>query len=414
MSDIESGLVKFRRRIRILRAWKGFAIGGTAAAVVAAVWAVLDYFRLFYTEWLWLGILVAFGAFVGAVIGFIRKLPASSVAESVDRRARLEDRLSTAIEGQNAESTFIEVQHQDAAGHLQGLRPARVYPLRFSRWHASLMIACVLAASLFLLGNSPLLLSDQQKRDRKELQDVSNAVERVAKPLLDEPDKTAKEEQLARDIERYRQELKRGRMSKEEALQKADELSEQAKKLAQERFEQTDAGLDTAQAALDKFAKAQLDKAGLQNVDPSLLKNTPEENAQEADALTQALSKLQQQLQSGKGENGQKLSAKDIAALKDKMSELQKQLDAIKLSQKAQDFLKRLYEQPEWKKLMEMMREARKLAQTGRAGAPNLTAEQVKQMIKELEKLADRLKSDKDMQDFIKQLEAALKSGCGG
>ena len=63
---------------------------------------------------------------------------------------------------------------------------------------------------------------------------------------------------------------------------------------------------------------------------------------------------------------------------------------------------------------MEMMREAQKLAQTGKAGHPQLTAEQVRQMIKELEKLADRFKSVKDMQEFIKALEASLKSGCFG
>jgi len=414
MTQIETKLIKFRRRVRILRAWRGVAIGGTIGAAAAAVWATLDFFRIFYAEWIWLVVLVGACAMVGALIGFFGKIAPESLAQSIDRRAKLEDRLSTAIECASADSSFTEIQHQDATQRIQQLKPSRLYPVRLSRWHAAFMTVCVVAASLFLLGNSPLLMSDQQKKDRKDLQDVASAVERVAKPLLDEKDKNADEKKLAQDLERYREELKRGRMSKEEALQKADELSQQAQKLSEKRFEQSEQQLQTAQDALDKLDKAALDQNGFKDIDPALLSKSSEENMQQADALSQELQKMQQEMQSGKGDDGHKLSASELAALKDRMSALQKELQAIKLSEKARQFLDRLHSQPEWKKLMEIMKEAQKLAKNGKAGHPQLTAEQVKQMIKELEKLADRLKSDKDMQEFIKQLEAALKSGCFG
>lgn len=412
MNEIQTDLRSFRRRVKVLRAWRGLAIGGTVGATAAALWALLDYLRLFYTEWLWLGLLVAAAGIVGAVAGIFRPISDRALAESIDRRARLDERLSTAID--SPESTFAAVIQEDATTHLKKLRPKRLYPVRLSRWHGALLAVSILAACLFLLGNSPLLMSDQQKQDRKEMNDAADAVERVAKPLLDENDKGPQEKALSQQLEKYRDELKRGRMSKQEALQKADELSQEAEKLSKDRFEQSEQELQTAQAALDNFAKTQLQKNGFGDIDPSMLKSSPDENARQANALNEALSKLQQQLQSGKNEKGQNLSEAEKAALKAQMEALQKQLQQIQLSQKAQEFLQRLYSQPEWKKLMEMMRQAQKLAKTGKAGQPSLTAEQVKQMIKELEKLADRMKSDKDMQDFIKKLEESLKSGCFG
>lgn len=397
-----NNLKAFKRRVRFARLWRGLAVGGTVGALAAVVLAFLDFVEAIYTSWLFMGVVVACCAVVGSLIGLFQPVSEKALAESVDRRAGLKDRLSTAL-GDGSSSDLSLLQKQDAERSLVGVTPARIYPLRLGRWHLGLVTAAVLASTIFLLGNSPILLSEKQKAERAELQQIAPTVQRVSKPVLDEPDKSAKEKELSAKLQQYQEELKRGRIDKQEALQKANELQKQADALSKEMDRQADENMQTAKDTLSKMDQDQLEKNGMK-LDPALASATDDQRQQALQAMQKQADQIRQELATGKDASGRQLSAAAKAALSQQLKALEQQ---IELTKKALDFLNRLHSQPEWKQIEQLMQQ---LAKSGKPGTPNqLTPEQIKEMIKKLEELADRLKSDKDMREFLRQLLEALK-----
>src|SRR5205085_3312028 len=144
----------------------------------------------------------------------------------------------------------------DAATHLSTINPRNTFPFRITRWHGAALVAAAIASAIFLLGNSPLLLNTQQKKDREELQGIAKAVERVAKPILEKNEKqdvSAAERQLAERLEKFARDLEKGRMTKQEALINANELTKEADRLAKERFAKAEKSMMEAETALSKL-----------------------------------------------------------------------------------------------------------------------------------------------------------------
>src|SRR3569832_795077 len=168
-------LKRFARRVRFIRAWAGLAIGLASGAALAAIWSLLDWLKIYYTEWAYLGWLVAACGLVGLLIGAVRKVPAKSLADSIDRRAGLQHRLATAAERVREQGTFDEALREDANGRLEGIRPAALYPIRLNRWHAGALVMSLLAACFFILGNSPVLMSSEAKANRAKMQEQAAA-----------------------------------------------------------------------------------------------------------------------------------------------------------------------------------------------------------------------------------------------
>lgn len=437
MSEIESKLVGFRRRVRWLLAWKGLAYGALAGAGASVVLAILDFFRVVYTEWTWLLLPIAVGALAGAVFGWLRRVQTQALADSIDRRASLQNRIGTANEDP---STFGEEVKRDALAHLGTLKPADVYPVRVTKWHGGAIALSVLAASVFLLGNTPLLLSEKEKADKEELKKIGATVERVAKPLLEKkPEELSPEaKELAKKFEEFSKDLKKGRMPKEEAMQKANDLAREAEKMTQEKFAKSEESLMKAQDALKQMAKEQaMAESGLKpedvaNMDMDKVNEMAEQSDEQLNENMKALSKemaeLMKKMESGKDEKGNSLSEDQISDLKAQMDQLKLDMKALELSQKIKDFLKKLYSQPKFKEILEMMKKLQKTNQEGKEGGlenPKLSEAEIaelkkkleamrEQIKKELEALADKLKDDKAMQEFLDQLKKSLEDCEGG
>ena len=394
-------LARFRSRVRLTRAWRGFAVGGTVAGVLGILWSILDLFRVLYTSWPLLLVLVGSGAVIGTLIGCLLGCENATLAKSIDRRAGLKDRLAASL-GLEQESSFFEELNRDATTHLSSLRPSAVYPLRLSRWHAGLLAAIAVTSGIFLLGNSGLMLSESQRKERADMQKIGAAVERVIKPLLDKPNKDPEEKELAEKLQRYQAELKRGRMGKQEAMQSANDIAKQADELVKHRLDQAQQEVATAKDALEKMTQAALEKEGLSEAESQKFK-TPEEAQAAEQGLQQQMQDIRQMLDRGKDASGQALTERQRAELNEKLKELERQLE---LTQKAKDFMDRLTKNPEWKTLQEM------LAKLG--GSPGnsrtLTEDELKEMIKKLEELADKFKTDADMKRLILAMENALKN----
>lgn len=403
MTELKKKLVPFEKRVRIVRAWKGLALGATVGATLSLAWTILDYFGTWYTDWVSMGVLTASTAVIGMIAGYMMKVPADKLADSIDRRADLRERLSTALE--DDASSFHDVVEGDAMSRVSGLKPAQVYPIRMGRQHVVFLAAASLASLIFLLGNTPLFLSDKDKQARKEMKEAAAAVERVVKPVLEDKETgQTPEKELAKKIEQFAKELEKARMNKEESLQKANELSKEAEKLTQERNEQVEKNIMQAESAWQKFEEEKLREAGMENVNPEDLKKTDAQLDAEMMQLQQQIRELEKKMQDPA------LSQSERAELEKQLKEKQNNLEGLKLSQKAKDFLKQLTSLKEYKELQEMLKKMQKDAQAGKSGKQNLSKEDIEKMMKALEELADKLKDEESMKEFLKQLKEALKN----
>jgi hypothetical protein len=398
----------FEKRVRLVRAWIGLAIGGIAGGAVAAVVAGLDWGGYLLVDWLILALIVLACAVLGALVGFFRPVSLSALADSIDRRAHLDNRLRTSLELEDG--SFAEVQRADAAQHLEQVRPREIYPLRVTRWHGGWVAACVVASSIFLLGNTPLLLSPSERQEREELKKAGVTVERVARPILEERDaELVDEQELARRLERLAREMEKGRLSKQEALAKANELAKEADELAKKRFTEASEHVAQAETAFQKLMEQQLREQGLPMVDPQMMQMSDAQMQAQQQALEQQINDLQERLEQGEG-----LSEEQLKELQAKLAEAKEALKQFELSKKAKEFLEKLMNQPEYKELMEMMEKLRKEAEAGQQGQQQITEEQVKEMIRRLEELADQLKDDEAMREYLRQMMEALKKAQGG
>ena len=397
-------LVRFARRIRVARAWRGAAVGGCIGGFAAVVAAALDAFRVAFAEPPTLIGLVLGGAVLRSAVGALLRVRLDDVAESVDRRGGLQNRVRTALNLREGE--FAAEQADDARGRLEGLQPKAVFPLRFGRWHAGAIAVAVIAASVFLLGNTTLLLDAQGKKDRAELQKLAPAVERVARPKLDNP--TADEKALDAAMRRFAKELERGRLDRPDALAKANELAQKADELARQRFQEAEKKLGTADQALESMLKDEMLKRGFGDVKPEDLMRDPADASAEMQRLDQQIQQMEKKL----GEEGLTKAERD--ALMSGIKDAKDRKQAIELSEAARKTFEKLFNMPEWKELMAMAAKLKKESKAGQAGNQELTAEQVKAMQERLEELARKLKDEAAMREYIEALKAALKDSGEG
>jgi hypothetical protein len=399
-------LTPFRRRIRLLCVWHGAALGGGIGSLVALAVSALDFFAVRYTSPKELVTIVVVGAILGIGKGLLERLTDTAIARSLDRRGRLEDRLTTASEIAQDQGGFAQALHQDATQHLSGLHAKTLYRLRLSRWHGVLVLGLGVSLLLFLGANTPLLKTGDGRKEAAELKQIAKEVEQVTKPTLEEAKKVnaaAADKELARRLELFTAELNKSRLNKQEALLKANQLAEEAKKLQQPRAEALAKATQLATTAAQKLEK----QAQLAQLDKSESRQLAEKEAQ----LQQQIAELEKQMNSP-SKDGKPLSKEERNALEKKLGEAKKQLEQVQLSKKAQDFLQKLQAMSEYKEAQELLAKLQQEAQAQAAGAPSeMTPEQIAAAAQRLEELAKQFDTDEKMKELAKQLlEAAKKA----
>src|SRR5437773_7858 len=81
-----------------------------------------------------------------------------------------------------------------------------------------------LAASIFLLGNTPILLNADAKKQREELKQAGQAVEKITKPLenpKEQQEMTPQEKRLLDEMRKLSRDLEKAHVDKKEAMEKA-------------------------------------------------------------------------------------------------------------------------------------------------------------------------------------------------
>jgi hypothetical protein len=383
---MEERLRRLARRVRVAKGVKGLAIGLVGGAVVALALALLDRFGIYYAEWDAIIGVCGVGAALGFVFGFASKIEKTDLADSLDRRLGFKNRLRTAIEIEG-DGDFQQAVLADAEARLADANVKTAFPLRPSKWHAAGLLSVAFAAFVFLLGNSPLFMNNEAKKERADLQSAAEQIQRVAKPILEEDQGNASPEQrdLAERLEKLAKDLKKGRMTKQAALAEANELSDKADQLAKERFAKAGKFSLDAESVLEKM---NAEKLAAGKLDPSDLANV-EQRKQELQSREESLQSEIEKLRSEMDDGN--LSSSERAALEKKLKEAEKSLLDIKLSKEVLEFLDRLHSMPEYKELMEMARKIKESAEAGERGENKLTQEQVDEMIKRLEELAEKL-----------------------
>jgi len=448
------GLKRFERRVRLVRSWRGLAIGLSVGAAISAGWAVLDWMRVSYTEWSWMGIVVGAAGLIGMVTGYFLRVPLRNLSDSIDRRGGLENRLTTSMEV-SGQTEFEDALQHDATDRLEKVQPKQLYPMRVGRWQAAAVLFSLLASTIFLLGNSPILLSPEARRDREDVKKLGQSVERIVKPVTETDEHTEltpEEKRLVDDVRKLQRDMERAKISKEEAMQKTNDLAKKAEELTKERAKMTEDNLAKAESAMEKLQKAELEKDGMKldaeemkrlgqmNTSDMKTEQQKAEQKKQQEQLQQKSQQLKQQkadLQKkideiSKKLEDPKLSPEERKALEEmqkklqemmkglekEIAEIQKRIAEIMKDQEIQEMLKKIMEHPAMKELQEMAAKLAQEAQKSQNGEmQKLTKQQLEEMkqqieeaAKELKELAKQLKDPKALDEFMEQLKEALKN----
>lgn len=460
----------YRWRVRMLLAWKLGAIGGTAGALTAALLSLLDWRAVLFVPTHWLPLIVLAGILLGMAYAMLVRLPDSAIAQLIDRRAGLKDRLQTALEHTEASRLFDQPLIEDAQRVLQSAHPAQIFKPRFTRWQGLFLGAVALAALMHFLPQILALALPERREEQKEIAESAKQIEEVVKPIVEEAKKPNADEiakRIAQNAELYNKRAREAKMSKQEALLRYNQLLEDARKLEQKNTQKMS---DSAQKALtageqlEKLAQkkqqelnnafkdlqAQLQqiqqqlssgkdlqgnplsaeqRASLQNqmrqLQATMRAMQNPANAQnlqnQLNDLQKQVEQLQKQLQSGKDTSGNPLSKEQMEALRKQIEQLQQQIRALKLSQEAQEFLRKLYSDPAFKEAMEHLRklaeEMRKNMQQqqnpNNAEKPQLSPEEIEKRLQELEnrieELAKKYQTDEQIHQLAQQILEQVK-----
>ena len=462
MGDIRSQLDRFTRRVAILKSIRGLAWGTLVGSVVALIWVLLDYTRVFYSQLSWLLILVATFGVAGAVIGFARKAGNDDIAKSIDSRTHSKDLAISAMRLGQDQPLAGNVR-QSAEAYLTSLSPKAVFPFRWHVQYLLSVISIVVVISLFLLGNSPIIRGPKSKSEREELQNLGATVQKVARPLeqkIQQGQATADQKKMAQSLSKMSQELEQGKLNKEEAMRRVNELAKKAEDDAKNAGQRATEEAKQAETALSKYTKFQMEDKGIQDSDLQNLKMdaleqamlqkemqeqgfqnppsnfsdqqlkdmgidrtteqlsqlSPEQRKQLADSLEQQKQELQKEI-----DRLDKLPEAERKAAEQRRQEMQKQMeqfqkmaDKIKMSEETMKALKELMQSQEMKdlqqQLQKMQQAAKQMEQTGKAP----TEEELKQMQQRMEQLANAMKDPamkQQMKDAIKQMTESMKNG---
>lgn len=302
-------LKAFERRVRLVSAWKAAAIGLACGSGVACIVVAAMRSQGHVAPW-WVGTsLVAVGLCVGVLLGALRKLRLGQLADSVDRRAGLKNRLGTVVDdtSQGEHTEIRTALEADARDRLAGLRPAKIYPIRFGRLQAIAMTIALAAAVATLLGNRPIVMSASERAKAADSAEAAAAIERVLEPFRQQKplDSAGIEERRAvAEMEKLARDLKTGKADREQALQRANKALEEAAKLQKQRAETSQQQLAKAETAMAALGKA---NERDEHFDPTneILQSLKSAKA----AVDDAVAKVQQQLKSATGASKQALQA---------------------------------------------------------------------------------------------------------
>ena len=429
----------YRKRIKFLQAFEGAFTGLAIGSIIGIVWAMLDWRGVIYFEWSQFAILMGASAVIGAVARLFHRVDDVSIARSIDRRAKLKDRLGTSVDANLEQSTFTEFLANDAATHLTGLKPKALYPVQFKRFHLIALAGIMVVAGILFLSNTKLFLPKEALVAKESMQKESKRLEELRKAIFDDAtDKKSTNPELMalqKDLMKLQKDFEKAKIDPKEAMIKADELAKKADELAKKSAVQELDKLKESESMIEKMEKEALQKAGLEKANMEDMKLSDTDFNQKMDAAQQdsekaqsKVSELQKKLDALKAqltkpgldenakkdlENQIKKTEKELEEAMKNAQQAQKDQESMQLSKEARDALKKVFNDPIWKKIQEKAALMKKSAQqAAKTGQPALTKEERQKLQKEMEELLKKMAADDFRKAYLQKLLDSLKDGC--
>ena len=283
-SSLDLQLIRLRRRVRLLFAERYGLFGTAAGAVIAAVVVALSSrYDVLLDYALWAGIVLA-GALAGAAWGLLRRLDDLTVAVAADKRTGLKERLSSAISLHDGpKQEMEEALVTDARARIAELGSAAVFRHRFGLPHAVCGAALFVLLAVIVAPMLPVFQSPVRRQEVAVMKTEGQKLVRIAKDIDRQDTKHEQIRKLAQKLGKLGAKMSTGRMSKKQAMLKAQKLAKDIKK-EQDRLAQMNppsktmeqARIDMRKAA-DELAKRVADKlAAEKHVTPELaMKQVP-------------------------------------------------------------------------------------------------------------------------------------------
>jgi len=315
---VGAAVARFRRRMRVLLCarWTlwGAAFGSAAAVALFAV----NHFRPTFHAW-WSLLALGAGALLGAVTGLVLPVSAFDTARAVETRSGLKERVSSALRlPKRLDPAVGNAITRDAQSHLLGLRARRLFPWR-PRGEGWAFGVLVFVAGLLAVLPPGTFLTPEARADRADVQSRGEELTRLVKELSKTPPPSNADvyKQVLKNLERLSKDMQAGKISKEEALVKLNELRKQLDDQRLPETVPTRTGAEAAQAYLDQRMQERAERDHL----TALNSDSPEQRA----ALAEQLKKMAEQKratgQTSGGDNtaldqaAEQLSADDLKAL---------------------------------------------------------------------------------------------------
>jgi DNA repair exonuclease SbcCD ATPase subunit len=363
-----------------------------------------------------------------------------AIARSIDRRAKLKDRLGTSAELSGENTVFSQLLADDASSKLHGLQPRVLYPIKLRRIHLLSVAGIAIVASILFLSNAKFFLPKEAIAEKESMKKESKRLEDLRKAIFDDATdkKSTSPELLAlqKDLMKLQKDYEKARIDPKEAMLKAEELSKKADELAKKSAVQELDKLKESESMLDKMKKEELQKAGFEKADMDSVKMSDADFDQKMEATQQKseksqskVSELQKKLDSlkaqlnkpGLDQNAKKDLENQIKSTEQELKDAQsaaekarKELESMQFSKEARAALKKIFDDPLYKKLQEGMRKMTASAQqAAKTGQPTLTKEQRQKLQKEMEEFLKKMADDDFRKEYLQKLLDALKDGCG-
>lgn len=420
--SLDGQLKRLRKRVRLLLAERCGLFGAAAGAVAATALVLLSSrYDALLSYQLWIGA-VLLGAAAGVAWGLLRRLDDLTVALAADKRTGLKERLSTAVALRDRpHEDMTDALLTDAGSKIAEIESARVFRHRFGLPHMVCGAALVLLLAVIVIPMLPSAQSNSRRQEVAVMKAEGRKLVRVAKEMRAQDNKHEQMRKLAAKLQKLGTKMSTGRMSKKQAMLKAQRLAKDIKKEQDRLAKENSASKTMEKARADmKMASENLAKkmasemAKKENIPPEqALKKLPSDKQlaalarkdgpltqSEKQALDQALSKYadpnnQLPIPAELGEALAKLAGnKDYQRAAELMQKLAQKMNSGKMSAANREMLKKQLEAlakslkgTDLDKLAKMMREnAEKLAKM----SPQELAKLAKQMA-EMQQMAKML-----------------------
>ncbi len=239
---IEKKIRAVRRRLRMLRFYRGAIWGVSIATGLAALLFLADRIQTFgwspKDKWYAWGILLGIGVLVAGVYAIFSRLTLFEAALAADLRLGLQERLSSAILLRNrTEDPAVALVVEDAKRASGRLHPKRDFELEVPRQYAHHVWPLV---GLFLVHflvppMNWFSSSEMQGKEEEEVvvpeevrQKQAEQIEKIAKKIEENTEGEVNEDMMefAKELERLAQELKAGQKTPKQTLAEMSRVSE--------------------------------------------------------------------------------------------------------------------------------------------------------------------------------------------